>query len=98
MDAWVRYRMRGHDYLISMVKGPFIGKWRTASTALGKVKNPLAVDALAERAHLCPEAAIALGKLGDKRAFYELIALLDDNNGNKSDVVEALGNIGDSGQ
>lgn len=94
--------LRAAGLLIALLKDEDLLVQRAAATALGKLKDPRAVEPLA---HVLAEnwfdsqvheaAAYALGEIGDPRAAAALIPLLEhDNNMVRSAAVWALTNIG----
>ena len=64
---------QSYNYLLEMVNSPFTDGWMWASRGLADMRDPRAADALAARAEMCVDAAIALGRLGDKRAYSPLL-------------------------
>jgi HEAT repeat protein len=80
---------------------PMHVRW-AAATALGELRNALALNALAHalsdrEGSLRWRAAEALGRLGDRRAVDALIAALDDQDDTvRSRAAEALGALGDA--
>ena len=84
--------------LIKALADPDLNVKHAAAEALGKIKDPRAVDALIEALHtdmwLQFPAAVALGDLGDSRAVGPLCELLAVPGANIP-AIQALGKLGD---
>lgn len=84
------------EFYIDALKKPFVNDWAEAAKAIGNAKVTGAADILAQRMNRCPEAAIALGKLGDNRAYEPVVALLESHYSiRESEIISSLGELSD---